>query len=956
LSFLHLNCQGISTSCKINQFEMLLDRQKPDFICINEHWIADFEFSRLHFPGYKSINFFARKKHERGGSAIFVHKTIDSRAIKLSSQELHFEISGAEVKLGAQKLIIISIYRPSNPKSNSKIDNFFNKLNKALEKITLKFGFSVKYLVAGDFNINLLDSSTDSQRLLNLFKNYGMSILNDQPTRIIGPKGTLIDHIYSNLSDIRVETKNVLFSDHEVLIAELPFLFLKNSNQKIYSYGRSFSSQNIQNFQHFLSLQSWLNVLESDDVNIKYSAFMETFLAYFNGSFPVHKKCFNPKKPFCLPDYLKEESERIKMFSRYINTNPNPSEKDKEYLKSWKSYHGWKIHQFKAELNSSKLEKSGNKIKTSWDIVNSTLDPNKEYQRNLPPLKINNEPLSDPLDIANALNEHFVVKPREVQNFPNLSHININPVSFFLAPTSPCEVAETISSLNNSNAAGTDEIPCNILKNVRGYIALPLSDIINASFEQGAYPELMKEAKINPLFKKGEVSERDNYRPISILPAFSKVIGKIFSQRLISFFEQNSLIYKHQHGFVKNRGTSTALFELVSNMCDALESGQKCMGIFYDFSKAFDSISHKILFAKLERYGVRGKPLDWIKSFLSNRTQKVVLKYQEGNTIKTVMSDTKLNEMGIGQGSILGPNIFNIFINDLALLITFAFILLYADDSNALVKSQSTSELYRQGKMNNLVFETWARENLLRLNSSKTQILQLKKKNDKILSSPLIKLDGNFLCSTESTKFLGAHLDQDLSYRTHCDNLNRDLSTCPFMFVILRKSVNKLHILRSVYFAHVQSHLQYGIICWGNSILAASVFITQKKIIRALLGFRYKRSNLALSSCKNLFTKLEILTVPSLFILECAKFFRKYPHYFIVNVHDHDHDTRRKADISKTNTWPSPYNNVADVYNKLPREIKDFKSYELFVIKLKDFLLKKCYYCVNDYFGEIWQS
>jgi hypothetical protein len=273
-----------------------------------------------------------------------------------------------------------------------------------------------------------------------------------------------------------------------------------------------------------------------------------------------------------------------------------------------------------------------------------------------------------------------------------------------------------------------DEIPCNILKEIKGYVALPLSDIINASFEQGVYPQMMKEAKINALFNKGDKSDKNYYRPISILPAFSKVIGKIFSLRLISFFEQHSLIYKHQHGFVKNRGTATALFELVSEMCDALESGQKCMGIFYDFSKAFDSISHKISFQKLERYGVRGKPLEWIKSFLTNRTQKVVLTYQDGNTFKTVVSDVKQNEMGIGQGSILGPNIFNIFINDLALLNFLAFILLYADDSNSLVKSQTISELYSRGKINNLVFESWARDHLLQLNSSKTVILQLKKK------------------------------------------------------------------------------------------------------------------------------------------------------------------------------------------------------------------------------------
>jgi hypothetical protein len=468
----------------------------------------------------------------------------------------------------------------------------------------------------------------------------------------------------------------------------------------------------------------------------------------------------------------------------------------------------------------------------------------------------------------------------------------------------------------------------------------------------------MKEAKIIPLFKnKGSKTDPNNYRPIAILSCFSKVIGKIFSNRIVSFFEQHNLFYKHQHGFTKKKGTATALFELTNKMFEALEEGKQCMGIFYDFSKAFDTIPHHILIEKLKRYGINGIPLEWIKSFLSNRKQKVSLNHVDSkNFIQNFTSEFILNELGIGQGSLLGPNVFNIYINDLALLILIAFIILYADDSNCLIKAPTTELLYSSAKLNNSIFETWARDHLLQLNSDKTAIMQIHKQKTRLKSSPLLRLDGQMLQTCDNTKFLGVFLDESLDFKIHCSQLKNKLSSSAFMFVILRQSIKDLGVLKSVYYAHVQSHLQFGILCWGNSVKAPSVFTTQKKIIRALLGYRYKRSNIALASCRDLFVRLGILTLPSLFIFECAKFFRKFPHYFALNTNTHRYETRRNKDIANTNKSKSPYNNVANMYNKLPRVIKEIEGFTPFVNALKIFLVQKCYYNVDDYNKEIWQS
>jgi len=192
----------------------------------------------------------------------------------------------------------------------------------------------------------------------------------------------------------------------------------------------------------------------------------------------------------------------------------------------------------------------------------------------------------------------------------------------------------------------------------------------------------------------------------------------------------------------------------------------------------------------------------------------------------------------------------------------------------------------------------WAFNHSLQLNSSKTAEVQFHKPKKVLDTSPFLILDKKVLQTSSQTKFLGVILDDSLDYKEQCSNLVHKLNSAPFMFVVLRRTIKNLALLKTVYYANVQSHLQFGIVCWGDSVAFSDVFTVQKKIIRALLGFRYKRSNIPLTSCKKLFVDLEILTLPSLFIFECAKFFRNHPHYFNLNNNTHSYNTRRNADIA----------------------------------------------------------
>ena len=203
---------------------------------------------------------------------------------------------------------------------------------------------------------------------------------------------------------------------------------------------------------------------------------------------------------------------------------------------------------------------------------------------------------------------------------------------------------------------------------------MPLTHIMNMSILHGVFPSELKIAKVIPLFKAGDKMVMSNYRPVSVLPLFSKILERLMYTRLLKFINENGLLYKFQFGFRESHSPNLAIIYLVDKISNALEEGDYVLGLFLDFSKAFDTVNHNILFEKLEFYGVRGTALDWFKSYLNAREQYVVFDGTE--------SSHKHISCGVLQGSILGPLLFLLYINDLAMVSDKLFSLLFADDSN----------------------------------------------------------------------------------------------------------------------------------------------------------------------------------------------------------------------------------------------------------------------------------
>ena len=387
-----------------------------------------------------------------------------------------------------------------------------------------------------------------------------------------------------------------------------------------------------------------------------------------------------------------------------------------------------------------------------------------------------------------------------------LKHVCINK-SFYLRPATADEIHDIIKSMDLNKSLGPNSIPIYIMKLCNAFFSNCLLKIVNLSFVTGIFPDLCKIAKVVPIFKKDDPLKCNNYRPISLLPIFSKIFEKLIYSRMYSFLEKNNLLQDKQFGFRSKHSTTHALISLTESIKNFLDKKDIVSGIFIDLEKAFDTVNHSILCDKLNYYDFRGKFNDLIKSYLTNRKQFVSINGYDS---------TKLDiTCGVPQGSTLGPLLFLLYINDLQNSLKFAKSSHFADDTCLTYsnKNPKTLETNLNHDLKNLT--QWLRANRLSLNVDKTKLLIFKSKyNKNQYQDMIIKLLGKRLEPSTSVKYLGIHIDHNLSWDCHIKEMNAKLSRTNGILSNLRHYVPKKTML-SVYYALFYSHMTYGSLVWS---------------------------------------------------------------------------------------------------------------------------------------------
>jgi len=391
------------------------------------------------------------------------------------------------------------------------------------------------------------------------------------------------------------------------------------------------------------------------------------------------------------------------------------------YFKQYKKIFKKCVHASKLAYNNSYVGKSNNHTKAAWNVIKSETGYNNSKGKLISSIQENNKIINDSHGIATVFNQHF----KNTCHRLNLS-TNIDCAKGFLANvilpaknmsffkyTTPVEVYEIIKKLKSSKSAGWDEISSYILKRCSNLLCHPLSVLINKSFREKKFPDLLKYSVINPVLKKGDSSKLENYRPISILPSFCKVFERVAFLQLSAFFEDNAIFCDSQFGFRKGRNTTKAVYELIAELSEAVDGSQYTVGVFCDLSSAFDCVNHELLITKLHHYGVRGNALLWIKSYLNNRKQSVKVN-------NSVQSPYTSITAGIPQGSILGPFLYLVFANDLPVATRNSKLIAYADDTTSITKHPNQSGLIQNLTSDLMSMNSWFQANGLLLNKDKT--------------------------------------------------------------------------------------------------------------------------------------------------------------------------------------------------------------------------------------------
>jgi hypothetical protein len=464
------------------------------------------------------------------------------------------------------------------------------------------------------------------------------------------------------------------------------------------------------------------------------------------------------------------------------------------------------------------------------------------------------------LDMASELNEFYLSQ----QTATNVNYINTVPSisqacnSLFLHPCTDAELISIIQKLGNKFTSGLDGIPSVIIKQSFLAIKQPLLFLANESIRSGEFPAPLKIARVVPLYKgKGDKQQMSSYRPISLLNQFSKIFETVFYNRLMTYLEAHNLLSPSQHGFRKSRSTSTASYEAASQILSDLDSRMESAALFLDFSKAFDHINHHLLLSKLTSFGIRGVSSDWSKSYLSDRQQCVSL-YKNG---KRYLSPPKLVKSGVPQGSVLGPVLFFLYINDLpGILNPLPGILpvLYADDTNLVLSASSINDLISMSRHATLKIEEWCKQNSLSLNVHKYSLVYFTNKN-----KPQTNIHSNIneTCIPQNTSscFLGIEIDSKLSWDAHVNELRSKLCSICFLIRVIRHTVS-IDVLKSVYYGYFYSHVMYSVIFWGSSPKATTIFKIQKRAVRLMSNAPFN------APCRPLFKMLCILPIPCMYI------------------------------------------------------------------------------------------
>lgn len=915
---------------------------------LTEHGLKQSDIENTKLLGYTLISEYCRKEHKLGGVAIYCKDNLinNIEAIDITNhcQEKLLEAAMARITIKGKHLYLLGVYRPPGVNIQTSLDILSNILDhsKAHSKL---------FILTGDINIDhLKPNNPDSLMLDNELAMQNIRRLPLPPTRITPDTSTSIDCICTNIPehDLSATILQTGLSDHTAQMCSLDFGKNDTNTQTL---RRQMGRRNLDQLKSLLSIKNWDTVHNAEDAESAYNIFEGVLQTALDISCPQKKNISKFKsKPI---HYYDQESAEIKAaYLRALNTFEKTGKaEDKEIMVNMKKMYDSKLRTLQQNANTHKIMTSDNKSKAVWDLIHTETHA-KQLSKTCPKLKSGNTVIDNPVQVAEQLNIYFTQiaevtvqqnnqrlgdrRPEEDLNLLNPSLIQ----PFHLTPTTWKEVSQVIHSLKNKSSCGIDEYSSKTVKHCTEELTQPLTSIINKSFSLGQFPTKLKVSKVYPKHKKGPKTDPKNYRPISLISTFSKIIEKIVLKRLTTHLKQYDLITDSQHGFQKGKSTLSAIISLVESIIDSVEEGQFVTALFLDYSKAFDCLGHDLISKKLTTLGVRGLENKWFVSYLKERSQVVEIQHTSSGLTSMFRSCPQPITRGVPQGSVLGPILFILLTNDFPVLIEndSTSCIMYADDTTLLLRNDSAEELYNKSVTSLQNATSYSILNDLAINPDKTIQVHFSKKKVVPASIPNITV-------ANQTKFLGVTLDSGLTWTDHLNNISKKISTG--IYVVKRiKGVGTQEAAKIAYYALIESHIRYGLIIWGTSVgNLKRVLVLQKKAVRTLANLE------PLQSCQQAYQTLGILTVPALYIYEAILHVDKL--HLQTHMDLHNYPTRHASKFTlpqhRTALYEKKPSYIGRKFkNLLPDYLRNLTGNRL-KNPLREFLLKRPVYTIEEF-------
>jgi len=900
---------------------------RPTVIVLSETWFSPSFVDSL--PGYTAYHVY-RDNRRGGGISVFVLDTYDSNMLHHRSYvNDNAEVCSVRINVKDTSVVIHGVYRPPDRDLNNFIADMSPVMNEAVQ--------SEHVFLVGDLNVDLCNPTGLENEFVSACYSSSFVPLVTVPTHETGNHASCLDHVwYNQLCDVNAGVFRVDISDHYPIFISV--LIRPKADHTYLKYFRDHSTPSLIHLKAEISnfSENFLTAFQGDlDANVMMDTFINNLYNIYDRCCPIRCKNISRGrfiKPWITNQLMTFVNRKYVLFRRYKR-----GEIPFEIYNTFKNEVTSIMKRSKLKYFSEKFNNSLNDARNTWKLINSLVN-GKSSKRSPSELINDGRVLVESDDIANCLNTYFVNIAAKLNNDIPLdakcpTDFMGDRVSntFFVSPVTAMDVCGVVNNLK-SKSSELRSLPVFFFKICSEVICPVIAELFNLSLISGTFPNCLKTARVVPIFKSGDSKFPGNYRPISTLSVMSKIFEKLMQKQLSHFINSNNILSPVQFGFVRNSSTSDAILEFLDNICNSLEKKHSVMAVFLDFSKAFDTVQHDILLQKLDFLGIRGITLKWFESYLVSRLQYVSVG-DSRSTLSTVSS-------GVPQGSILGPLLFLLYINDMSRCTEGLKFIHFADDTTVFRSGACVDDLAAEINTELRKIERWLCVNRLSLNVKKTSYMLISDK--KFDNVPPIRISNVNIDLVSTANFLGVTIDDNLNFRNHVDSLCKKLSQSIGMLNRI-SSVVPPRAKKYIYYSLIYSKVSYGIVAWGKGSMTGTGLV--HRLLRRAHKIVEYPSIVGRHVTKNLFTFESIFSYFT--ALKLYKVVKLNHHVYFARLFQgltpmHDHTTRFSSCdkyntpyLSKSKSQKNFLFQAINVWNKLSNDVKECNNLVLFKRKLK---------------------